>query len=264
MTNKVTVERLDKVMLVKINRPHRRNCVDAETAQALHDAICSYRDDAELNVLVVAGAGEQAFCSGADLSDVQALAKREGAFESGPMGFTHVRDVGKPTIAAINGYCTAGGLEVACWCDFRIGDSKAQLGVLNRRWGVPLVDGGTQRLPRIVGLGNAMYMIHTGVLLDAWQAHQMGLLQEVVPAGKAVERALELAAAIAEFPRRGLRGDRQATLDGLGRPLAEGLRIEVAAHADTLGDPEMSEMLVAFAGGQRPASIVKPPLPPKG
>ena len=133
------------------------------------------------------------------------------------MGISRITDVGKPTIAAIEGYCTAGGLELACWCDFRVASGNAQFGVLNRRWGVPLVDGGTQRLPRIVGLGNALYLIETGALINAKQALRMGLVQEVVPAGTALERALEIASAMSHVPAG---GDPERQAGGAGGPEA--------------------------------------------
>ena len=130
---------------------------------------------------------------------------------AGPMGFAHL-DPGKPTIAAVNGYCFAGGMELACWCDFRIASANAEFGALNRRWGVPFIDGGTQRFPRIMGQGNALWMIETGVRIDAQRALAIGLVQEVVPEGQALDRALELADRIAGYPQASIRTDRAATL----------------------------------------------------
>jgi enoyl-CoA hydratase len=174
------------------------------------------------------------------------------------MGFTRITDVSKPTIAAVNGYCIAGGLELACWCDFRIAARNAQFGVLNRRWGVPLVDGGTQYLPRIVGLGNALYLIETGVFIDAEQAQRMGLVQEVVPQGEAMARALEVADAISSYPQAALRDDRRAALEGLTLPLAEGIDLERRLHATSLGDPEMADRLRRYIAGDRPRPL-RPP-----
>src|SRR3990170_8055234 len=173
------------------------------------------------------------------------------------MGFSRITDLGKPAIAAVNGYCLAGGLELACWCDFRIADETAQFGVLNRRWGVPLLDGGTQRLPRIVGLGNALYLIETGVLIDAEHAMRMGLVQEVVPEGRALDRAVEIAAALSAYPQTAMRNDRRAAVEGLTLPLPDGLAFEVQAHRDSLADPKMAEWLARYAAGDRP-----PPLRP--
>ena len=169
------------------------------------------------------------------------------------MGISRITDVGKPTIAAVNGYCTAGGLELACWCDWRVAARNAQFGVLNRRWGVPLVDGGTQRLPRIVGLGNALYLIETGALIDAEHALRIGLVQELVPEGKALERALEVASALAAYPQLGLRNDRKAAIEGLSLALPEGIEREVRVHRDTAFAPEMAEWLQRYASGDRPA-----------
>lgn len=257
---KVLTERRDRTLIVTINRPEVRNCVDAETAALLQRAVESFREDGSLDVLVVTGAGEAAFCSGADLRDIDRLGSRPGAREAGPMGFTRITDVGKPTIAAVSGYCTAGGLELACWCDIRIAARNARFGVLNRRWGVPLVDGGTQRLPRIVGLGNALYLIETGVLIDAEDALRMGLVQEVVPEGQALPRALEVARALSAYPQTALRNDRRAALEGLALPLPQGLERERRLHAESLRDPQMAEWLRRYAAGERPPPL-EPPRP---
>ena len=254
---KVLTERHQRTLLVTINRPELRNCVDAETAQMLFEAVDQFREDDSLDIFLLTGAGDVAFCSGADLRDVGRLASRPGSHESGPMGFTRITDVSKPTIAAVNGYCIAGGLELACWCDFRIAAGNAQFGVLNRRWGVPLVDGGTQYLPRIVGLGNALYLIESGVFIDAEQAQRMGLIQEVVPQGEAVARALEVADAISSYPQTALRDDRRAALEGLTLPLAQGIDLERRLHAASLRDPEMVDRLRRYLAGDRP-----PPLRP--
>ena len=174
------------------------------------------------------------------------------------MGLSRITDVGKPVIGAINGYCTAGGLELACWCDFRIASADAQFGVLNRRWGVPLADGGTQRLPPIVGMGNALYLIITGAQIGAGHALRMGLVQEVVPNGTAVSRALEIANTVATYPQTAMRNDRRAALDAFTLPIDEGLRHEVDVHADSLADPAMRDWLARFAKGERPPPITPP------
>ena len=259
---KVLTERRDRTFVVTINRPEVRNCVDGETAGLLFEAVETFRADDSLDILVLTGAGPStgsglAFCSGADLKNIASLGSRPGARESGPMGISRITDIQKPTIAAVNGYCTAGGLELACWCDFRIASADAQFGVLNRRWGVPLLDGGTQRLPRIAGLGNALYLIETGVLIDARHALRMGLVQEVVPPGQALDRALEIASAVSGYPQTAMRNDRRAALEGLTMPLAEGLAFEVEAHRETLSDPSMADWLARYARGERP-----PPLRP--
>ncbi len=255
---KVLTETRDRAFVVTINRPQARNAVDGETAGLLLEAVEAFRADESLDVLVLTGAGDTAFCAGADLKSTAGLMARPGAQESGPMGFSRVTDLEKPTIAAVNGYCLAGGLELACWCDIRIADETAQFGVLNRRWGVPLLDGGTQRLPRIVGLGNALYLIETGVMIDARHALRMGLVQEVVPGGRALERALELAGAISGYPQISLRNDRRAAVEGLTLTLPEGLDLERRVHAASVGDPAMAEGLRRYAAGDRP----EPPRPP--
>jgi enoyl-CoA hydratase len=188
---------------------------------------------------------------------------RPGADESGPLGICRITNLAKPTIAAINGYCLAGGVELACWCDFRIAAHNASFGILDRRWGVPLVDGGTQRLPKIVGLGNALYLIETGVLIDADHALRIGLVQEVVPDGQALARALELAETISAYPQTSLRNDRRNAYEGLSLPLSEGLRLEQELLHDSISDPEMAEWLRRYAAGDRPPPP-RPPAPPGG
>ena len=255
----VLTETRDRAFVVTINRPEARNAVDGETAGLLFDAVEAFRADDSLDVLILTGAGDVAFCAGADLKRGETLLARPGAQQSGPMGFSRVTDLEKPTIAAVNGYCLAGGVELACWCDFRIADESAQFGVLNRRWGVPLLDGGTQRLPDIVGLGNALYLIETGVMIDARHALRMGLVQEIVPRGRALDRALELAAAMSTYPRLSLRNDRRAAIEGLSLSLPEGLDLERRVHEASLTDPAMAEGLRRYREGDRPP----PPRPPE-
>ena len=255
---KVKIEREGRSFIVTINRPEVRNAVDTETAELLLEAVETFRGDESLDVLILTGAGELAFCAGADLRAIDSMLARPGAEQYGPIGISRITDLSRPTIAAINGYCLAGGLELACWCDFRIAASNASFGVLNRRWGVPLIDGGTQRLPRMVGLGNALYLIETGVLIDAAHAFRIGLVQEVVPEGQALVRTLELAEAISAYPQISLRDDRRSVYDGLSLPLPEGLRHEQEIHQSSLVDPAMGEWLRRYAAGQRPP----PPRPP--
>jgi enoyl-CoA hydratase len=196
-------------------------------------------DESEADrVLVLTGSGGRAFCSGADLKSPPRLR------EAGPMGISRL-EVGKPTIAAIEGYCFAGGLELACWCDVRIAGSSSEYGVLNRRWGVPLIDGGTQRLPKIVGLGNALYLIETGARIDAATALRMGLIQETVADGTALARALELANAIGSYPQASLHADRASAV------ALDGIAAEAARGEPTLGVDEMREGLKRFRSGDR-------------
>ncbi|OGO04636.1 MAG: hypothetical protein A2Y60_05630 [Chloroflexi bacterium RBG_13_54_9] len=256
---KVDTERKGRSLIVTINRPEVRNAVDGETAGLLSEAVETFGQDESLDVFILTGAGELAFCAGADLKNIGSLGARPRSVESGPMGISRITDVHKPTIAAINGYCLAGGLELACWCDFRVAARNASFGVVNRRWGVPLVDGGTQRLPRIVGLGNALYLIETGVQIDADHALRIGLVQEVLPEGQALARALELANAISAYPQTSLRIDRQCTFEGLALPLVEGLKRERQLH-QLSPEPALAEGLRRYAAGQRPP----PPRPPTG
>jgi enoyl-CoA hydratase/carnithine racemase len=254
--DRVEVERRGRVTIVWVNRPEVHNAIDAATARLLRTALVRFGADEDARVLVVSGRGGRAFSSGADLTDgANLFAGREDP-ASGPLQFSGL-DPGKPSIAAIEGYCFAGGLELACWCDFRVAGDTAEFGVINRRWGIPLVDGGTQRLPRVVGLSNALWMIETGVRIDARRAREIGLVQEVVPAGGALERALELADRVAEYPQASLMADREATLAAHGVPLDRGLALEGELGIHTLSDPELARGLDRYASGDRP----EPPRP---
>jgi enoyl-CoA hydratase/carnithine racemase len=181
-------------------------------------------------VLVLTGAGEEAFCAGADLKALETL---DADAPAGPMGFTRLMPA-KPAIAAIGGWCVAGGLELALWCDLRIAGDDARFGCLERRWGVPLIDGGTQRLPRVVGLGRALDLILTGRTVAAAEALAIGLVNEVVAPGAHVTRALELAEAIAAFPQETMLSDREAAHAALGLGIAEGIALEARLGRDRL------------------------------
>jgi enoyl-CoA hydratase len=241
----VVVDRRDGVVVVTIDRPDVHNCVDSATADELERAVRDFDASDTDRVLVLTGAGGKAFCSGADLKSPPRLR------EAGPMGISRL-EVSNPTIAAIEGYCFAGGLELACWCDFRIAAESAEFGVLNRRWGVPLIDGGTQRLPRIVGLGNALYLIESGVRIGSITALRMGLVQEIVADGTALPRSLELATTMAGYPQASLRADRESAL------ALDGIDAEAQRGEPTLGIDEMREGLTRFRTGDRP----EPPKPP--
>lgn len=235
------------VRILRIHRPEARNAVDARTARALREAWLDFDRDPQASVGILTG-GDKVFCAGADLKDLSALAGEvEG--DHGPLGFTRL-SVSKPTIAAIAGYCVAGGLELACWCDLRIADETAVFGCFERRFGVPLVDGGTQRLPRIVGLGRALEMILTGKPVTVLEALAMGLVNEAVPRGQALSRAVELARMLAGFPQAALRNDRRAVYEGLGLTLAEGLRAEARRGAETLASGEAAAGAKAFQEGK--------------
>lgn len=254
MADKVSVERRGAVRVLRIERPEQRNCVDGETAVGLARAIEAFAADDAARVLVLTGAGELAFCAGADLKNGASLFEHEWLDRAGPMGFARL-DPGKPTIAAINGFCFAGGGELAAWCDFRIAAENAEFGCLSRRWGVPYTDGGTQRFPRVMGTGNALYFLMTGARLDARRAFELGFVQEVVPRGQALARALELAEAIAAYPNfAGICADRRALLHGLSLDLDAGLLLEAELVRPECSSPELLAGLARFAAGARDAS----------
>jgi enoyl-CoA hydratase len=230
----VSYERRGSAALITIDRQQRRNAVDGPTAAALHEAYLRFEADADARVLVLTGAGDVAFCAGADLKATDTFVERLGLPE-GPMGFTRLT-ASKPTIAAISGFCLAGGLEFALWCDLRIAAEGSTFGYPERRWGVPLIDGGTQRLPRVVGLGRALDLILTGRMISSEEALAMGLLTELVAPGAHVERALALAEGLARFPQRTMLADRRAAIEGLGMTLAEGLALEAASGPDVFAD----------------------------
>jgi enoyl-CoA hydratase len=242
----VGYERRGTAALITIDRQHRRNAVDGRTAAALHEAYLRFEADDEARVLVLAGAGGVSFCAGADLKDTASMTGRLMSQE-GPMGFTRLTS-SKPTIAAISGFCLAGGLEIALWCDLRIATEDSKLGYPERRWGVPLIDGGTQRLPRIVGLGRALDLILTGRIIDAHEALSMGLLTEIVAPGRHLERALELAEGLARFPQRTMLADRRAAIDGFGMPLADALVLEAEHGPEVFA--EGAKGALRFAGGE--------------
>jgi enoyl-CoA hydratase len=210
------------VTVVRINQPHARNAINSATAVRLHDELIAFDADPAAKVAVLTG-DEEAFCAGANLRDLPALRA------SGPLGPTRLQ-LSKPVIAAIEGWCVAGGVELAIWCDLRVASDTARFGCLERRWGVPLIDGGTYRLPRIVGLGRALDLILTGREIDAAEAERIGLVNRVVPAGHALEAAVELARSIAAFPWTCVVNDRRSVYEGLGLGLEDAL-----ANEDRIG-----------------------------
>jgi len=224
----VGYERRGSAALVTIDRPERHNAVDGDTAAALLEAFERFCADDSAAVMVLTGAGGRAFCAGADLKAIETL---DADAPAGPMGFTRLASP-KPTIAAISGHCVAGGLELALWCDLRVATPASTFGCVERRWGVPLIDGGTQRLPRVIGMGRALDLILTGRTIDAGEALALGLLTRV--ADDALESALALAEEIAAFPQDTVRSDRQAALEGFGRALADGLEIEARLGRERL------------------------------
>ncbi|MEO6698405.1 MAG: crotonase/enoyl-CoA hydratase family protein [Paraperlucidibaca sp.] len=218
MSNTVLTEVRGPVFIVTINRPAVRNCVDGVTTVALYEAFKQFEANDALKVAILTGADGH-FCAGADL---KALAvgdpeKMRHVQENneGPMGPTRMQ-LTKPVIAAVSGYCVAGGIELAVWCDMRVADETAIFGVFCRRFGVPLIDGGTVRLPRIIGMGNAMDLILTGRSVDANEAKAMHLVNRVVPAGHALIEAEKIANQIAAFPQACMRGDRKSAYEQWG------------------------------------------------
>ena len=229
----VRVEKRGWVTTVILDRPTRRNAVDRDTAEALVQAFEDFEADDTARVAVLWGAGG-CFCAGADLQEIAAgrpnRLESEGAAPLGPSRML----LAKPVIAAIAGYAVAGGLELALWCDLRVVEEDAVLGVYCRRWGVPLIDGGTQRLPAIIGLGRAMDLILTGRSVDAAEALAMGLVNRVVQVGGARAAAETLAAQLADLPQLALRADRRSALEGAMLPdgLAREFQNGVAAVAE--------------------------------
>lgn len=219
MPQRVTYELRNRVALIGINRRERRNAIDRVTAVELREVWRRFDADAEADIAVLWGAGGH-FSAGADLSSFDLVDLDEGY-----LGFTRM-SVHKPTIAAVEGYCVAGGLEMALWCDLRVAAASAVFGCFERRYGVPLVDGGTQRLPRVVGMGRALEMILTGREVGATEALAIGLANQVVEDGAAVEAAVGWAETIGAFPQETVRSDRAALYRGIGVALSEGLEIE--------------------------------------
>jgi len=211
----VLLERSPPLLIVRINRPERRNAVDGPTAAALAEAFRAFDADPELRVAIFATGGDH-FCAGADLKGVASgeagRANRIDPEGDGPMGPSRLQ-LNKPVIAAVSGYCVAGGLELALWCDLRVADQTAVFGVFCRRFGVPLIDGGSVRLPRLIGMSRALDLVLTGRPVDAQEAWQIGLANRVVPAGTALGAARELALQIAAFPQTCLRGDRRSAYE---------------------------------------------------
>jgi enoyl-CoA hydratase len=233
----------DLVRVVRIDQPAFRNAVNSETAARLHDAFVAFEADETARVAVLTG-DETAFCAGANLKDLPDLRP------SGPLGPTRLQ-LSKPVIAAIEGWCAAGGVELAAWCDLRVAGETARFGCLERRWGVPLIDGGTYRLPRIVGLGWALDLILTGREIDAAEAERIGLVNRVVPAGTALEAAVELAETIAAFPWRAVVNDRRSVYDGLGLGLEAALAREDELGRDTIFNSDMGAGIARFIDGAR-------------
>jgi enoyl-CoA hydratase len=250
-TSSVIVERDDAITLVRLNRPIARNAVDGPTARALASALRAFDADETARVAVLSGEGGH-FCAGADLKALiepqRANALDEDLSADGPMGPSRLV-LSKPVIAAVCGYAVAGGLELALWCDLRVADETAVFGVFCRRWGVPLIDGGTVRLPRLIGESRALDLILTGRPVDAVEALEIGLVNRRVPAGQAVTAACELARQIAAFPQTCLRSDLASVHAQAGLSQREALAREFALGMATLRSGESAAGVARFAAG---------------
>ena len=260
------------VRVITIDRPERMNAIGPVTSREMVDAWGRFRDDDDAYVAVITGAGDAAFCAGADLKAAMAGAAPDAmpgeepliewtpeevdahnrGERDGIIGPSRWTDIYKPVIAAVNGVAYAGGLEWACFADIRVADEHASFGVTCRRWNIGLGDGGTQRLPRILGMGRAMELIITGRVIGAEEAARIGLVNEVTPRGRCLERALELAEEIAGLPQPAIRTDKEAAVRGYGRPLEEGLKIEAQCFNKLLETPEMVDGIRRFVERDHP------------
>jgi len=242
------------VCVITFNRPTVKNCIDTQTHEELCHAFDQFRVDSAAKVAVITGAGDSAFCAGGDLKSSfsgnppipttpEDIARHNRGEAPGCLGPTRWTDIYKPIIAAVNGVAYAGGLEWACFADLRIVEEHASFGVTCRRWNIGLADGGTQRLPRIVGMGRAMELILTGKVIDAREAYRIGLANEIVPKGQGLDKALELAQFIAGLPQPAIKNDKEAAVRGFGEPLREGLRIEAECfNRVTASEEHLAEM----------------------
>jgi len=244
----VRIEERGPVAIVTIDRPEVRNCVDGPTAAELAEAFRSFEADDDRAVAVLVGA-EGCFCAGADLKAVgEGRGNRVDQSGDGPMGPSRML-LSKPVIAAVEGFAVAGGLELAVWCDMRVAARDAVFGVYCRRWGVPLVDGGTIRLPRLIGQSHAMDMILTGRGVSGDEALRMGLANRLVEPGEALAAAVELANQLAAFPQRCLRADRRSALEQWGLDLDQALRNETRIGLEVIRSGETAEGAQRFAKG---------------
>ena len=246
----ITVQKEANITIILINRPQVKNAIDGVTAQELADAFRAFEQDADSYVAILGGVGGT-FCAGADL---KALANgtqtnRTEPDGDGPMGPSRMV-LSKPVIAAISGYAVAGGMELALWCDLRVMEATAVMGVFCRRWGVPLIDGGTIRLPRLIGMSRAMDLILTGRPVEALEAQQMGLANRVVEEGKALEEAKKLAQQLCAFPQNCMRNDRLSTYEQWDLSLNDALSNEFQKGMETINSQETDIGAKRFASGK--------------
>lgn len=245
----VLTEKIDTIFVVTINRPAVRNAIDGPTAAALAQAFRAFDADEALSVAVLTGAGGT-FCSGADLTSVADGTRALHVTEEGdgPLGISRML-LSKPTIAAVEGYAVAGGLELALWCDMRVAAEDATFGVYCRRWGVPLVDGGTIRLPRLIGQSHALDMILTGRSIAGKEALSIGLANRLASRGDALAMAVALAQDLARFPQLCLRSDRLSSYEQWSLPLGDALRNETRRGLQVINSGETREGARRFAAG---------------
>ena len=249
----VRSERDGRIAVVTLDRPAARNAVDGPTARALEQALLAFDADPALDVAVLAGAGAT-FCAGADLKAFAEGGARANPLDddlgrTAPMGASRL-ELGKPVIAAIEGHAVAGGLELALWCDLLVASESAVFGVYCRRFGVPLIDGGTVRLPRLIGESRAADLILTGRAVDAREALAIGLVNRLVPAGQALAAALALARELSALPQTCLRSDRRSLRTQAGKPLREALAEEFRLGRAPLASGESARGAASFARGR--------------
>lgn len=245
----ITVQKETHITTILLNRPEVKNAVDGETAQELADAFRAFDQDEDSYVAILGGLGGT-FCAGADLKAVAAgKANRTEPDGDGPMGPSRML-LSKPVIAAISGYAVAGGMELALWCDLRVMETTAVMGIFCRRWGVPLVDGGTIRLPRLIGMSRAMDLILTGRPVKAEEAFQIGLANRVVGEGKALTTAKTLATQLCAFPQLCMRNDRLSVYEQWNLPLDQALSNEFEKGMKTINSKETEIGAKRFASGK--------------
>ena len=248
------------IRVIRFNRPEKRNCIGPTTHLELLEAWSRFRDDPSALAAIITGAGDKAFCAGGDLeagldlvpSSADEIAADNRGERPGILGPSRWTDIYKPVIAAVNGVAYAGGLEWACFADMRIAEQHASFGVTCRRWNIGLADGGSQRLPCIVGMGRAMELILTGKVISATEAFDIGLANEIVPKGRSLARAMELALFLCSLPQPAMRTDKEAAVRGYGEPLAEGLRIEAECFNRSIHQEETREGLRRFLQRDHP------------
>jgi len=254
----IIYEEHEEIRVIRFNRPEVMNCIGPVAHTELVDAWSRFRADEGAKVAIVTGSGEKAFCAGGDLKDPPVsddpaeVESHNRGEKPGFLGPTRWTDIYKPIIAAINGLAYAGGLEWACFADIRIAEAHATFGVTCRRWNVGLGDGGTQRLPRIIGMGRALELIITGRVIDAREAERIGLVNQVVPKGASLKAAMEMARFLCTLPQPAMRTDKEAAVRGFGLPLDEGLRIEAQCFNRSIFAPETTEGLRRFIERDHP------------